>query len=188
MKSTLTILALYLSATTLLSSCSKENAYQDDANQQNSLASQQKMQSLDTVKGTYTGTMHFTQGGPDLAVTIYLNDPQTNAPDPDQIDKVQVPTLVGNMSFPKIQTFQDMRSFPDMVQAMGIALTVNFLNGDFNTNTSMITLPYGSNGSTFGGDQVIGTFNNGTFSGEWDSHSCGQMGTFTVVRGEGSSS
>jgi hypothetical protein len=188
MKPIFTFLVLSLSAATFLTSCSKENAYQTDANQQDSLASQQKTQTLDQVQGYYRGKMKITaQSDMDLDVVIFLQVTQSTAPQADQIDKVQVPILGGNLSFPALQkegSLAAMGSFPDLVRAMGSALEIQFTNGDFNTNNSMITLPYNSGGSVTGDDQVIGTFQNGVFSGEWDSHSGGKMGTFSLERSD----
>jgi hypothetical protein len=183
-KSIIPLLALYLSAAALISSCSKENAYQDDANQQNNLVSQQKTQDLNQVQGTYTGKMQLLQSGLDLDVVIVLFVNQTNASQPDQINKVQVPTLGGNLTFPALKSISAASNFGDLISAMGQTLSISFSNGDFNTNSLMITLPYSSGGSTYSNDQVIGIFQNGVFSGEWDSHSYGKMGTFTLERSD----
>jgi archaellum component FlaF (FlaF/FlaG flagellin family) len=182
MKTILTSLALSLSAAIFFSSCSKENAYQTDANQQNSLESQQKTQQLNQVTGTYTGQMQLAQGPLDVKIYLYVGN--TTVSEPDQIDKLQVPTLLGNLTFTVMQNESSsaaISSFPDLIQAMG-GKQITVTNGDFNVNNSMITLTYNSNGSTAGDDQVIGTFQNGVFTGEWDSHSGGEMGTFTVER------
>jgi hypothetical protein len=187
MKPIVTFLALYLSAATFLTACSKENAYQDDANQQNNLESQQKTQELDQVTGTYKGPMLLTNYDRPLQVVIYLNVNQGTASQPDQINKIQVPMLGGNLTFPALQnegSLAAMAAFPDIVRAMGSTLSISFTNGDFNSNSSTITLPYNSGGTASGNDQVIGTFQNGVFSGEWDSHTGGKMGTFSLERSD----
>jgi hypothetical protein len=181
MKSIFTLLALYLSTLTLLTACSKENAYQTDANQQNALESQQKTQELDQVQGTYEGPMQLAQGP--LNVKINLIVTQTSTTEADQINKLQTPSLSGSMSFTDVTVTNAMTTFPDLVQYMGVGLSVNFLNGDFNSDNSSITLPYNSSGTAaIGGDQVIGTFQNNTFTGEWDSHTGGKLGTFSLER------
>jgi hypothetical protein len=174
------ILALYLSALTLLISCSKENAYQDDANQQNALESQQKTQELDQVQGYYRGPMQLAQGP--LDVVIYLKVTPMNTSEPDQINKLQTPTLAGSLSFAAVKN--QAFAFPDLLQAMGQTLGITFVNGDFNSDASTITLPYNTGGSSSTGDQVIGTFRNNTFTGEWDSHIGGTIGTFVLERSD----
>lgn len=186
MISTKPILTLCLSAVCLLSSCSKENAYQDDANQQNNLVSQQKTQQLDEVVGTYQGKMQLAQGP--LDVEIDLGITQGTASQADQINKVQVPLLGGILFFPALKKMGFLAaadSFGDIVAAMGsgTALSIPFADGDFNVNSLAITLPYNSGSASFANDQVIGTFQNGVFTGEWDSHAFGKMGTFSLPRG-----
>jgi hypothetical protein len=170
----------------LVNSCSQQNTYRQDAQDQNRLEATNKAKELQVVVGTYCGKMHLIQSGADFDVTLSLAQGQDNAhstQSADPTDTVQIPKLFGEMSFPAIHNEGGAayQTLPDLIAATGGSESVSFTYGDYDPTKQEIYLPFTVAGHDQGnyGDASC-TYIQGHLHGTWLSNSYQPVGTFEM--------